>query len=135
MPVLDSGRPGDLFDSGTNGFRILFEALRTHFSLRPPVFSCMQYDGSLAAIFRMTLTLPRIYPILDTATLNRLGFDPVAASVAFLEGGARILQFRHKAFWSRQVFAQAEEIAALCHDASAPFILNDRADYALLLHA
>jgi thiamine-phosphate pyrophosphorylase len=83
----------------------------------------------------MIRTLPRIYPILDTATLNRLGFDPVAAAAAFLEGGARILQFRHKAFWSRQVFAQAQEIGALCREAGAMFIVNDRADYANLLKA
>src|ERR1700722_3721987 len=86
-------------------------------------------------VFRMTWTLPRVYPILDTATLNRLGLAPVAAAAAILEGGARILQFRHKAFWSREVFAQAQEIGALCRDAEAVFIVNDRADYANLLHA
>jgi thiamine-phosphate pyrophosphorylase len=79
--------------------------------------------------------LPRIYPILDTATLDRLNFNPVRAAAALLEGGASILQFRHKAFWSREVFPQAEEIAALCRDASALFIVNDRADYASLLDA
>jgi thiamine-phosphate pyrophosphorylase len=79
--------------------------------------------------------LPRVYPVLDTATLARLGFDPVQAAAALLEGGAQILQLRHKGFWSREVFAQAEEIAALCRDASATFIVNDRADYANLLHA
>ena len=45
------------------------------------------------------------------------------------------MQFRHKAFWSREVFAQAQEIAALCSRAGALFIVNDRADYAALLHA
>lgn len=79
--------------------------------------------------------LPRVYPIVDTATLEHLSFNPVHAAAALLEGGARILQFRHKAFWSREVFAQAEEIAALCRDASASFVVNDRADYAALLHA
>ncbi len=79
--------------------------------------------------------LPRVYPILDTASLARLNFDPVQAAAALLKGGARILQLRHKGFWSREVFAQAEEIAALCRDASASFVVNDRADYASLLHA
>src|SRR6185437_4525188 len=74
----------------------------------------------------------RVYPIVDTATLARLGFEPVRAAAAVLEGGAGILQFRHKEFWSREVFAQAEEVAALCRQASALFILNDRADYASL---
>jgi thiamine-phosphate pyrophosphorylase len=76
-----------------------------------------------------------VYPILDTTTLERLGFHPVQAAAALLEGGARILQFRHKGFWSREVFGQAEEIAALCRSTSADFILNDRADYAGLLQA
>jgi thiamine-phosphate pyrophosphorylase len=79
--------------------------------------------------------LPRVYPILDTAALARLDFDSVQAAAALLEGGARILQLRHKGFWSREVFAQAEEIAALCRDASVSFIVNDRADYARLLRA
>lgn len=67
--------------------------------------------------------------------MARLDFDPVRAAAALLEGGARILQFRHKGFWSRDVFAQAEEIAAYCRRASAMFVVNDRADYAVLLHA
>jgi thiamine-phosphate pyrophosphorylase len=79
--------------------------------------------------------LPRVYPILDTGALARLEFDPVQAAAALLEGGARILQLRHKGFWSREVFAQAEEIAALCREASASFVVNDRADYASLLHS
>src|SRR5580698_7244611 len=83
----------------------------------------------------MRLLLARVYPILDTASLARLGFDPVHAAAPLLEGGARILQFRHKGFWGREVFAQAKEIAALCRDASASFVVNDRADYAALLHA
>jgi thiamine-phosphate pyrophosphorylase len=80
-------------------------------------------------------TMPRVYPIVDTATLGRMGFHPVHAAAALLEGGARILQFRHKGFWSREVFAQAEEIAALCRSSASDFILNDRADYAGILHA
>ncbi len=81
------------------------------------------------------MILPRVYPILDTATLDRLSFDPLDAAAALLEGGAGILQFRHKTFWSREIFAQAHQIAALCREASIPFIINDRADYASLLRA
>lgn len=81
------------------------------------------------------LQLPRVYPILDTATLDRLSLDAVSATEAILDGGARILQFRHKGLWSRDIFACAEQIAALCRNAGALFIVNDRADYAMLLHA
>jgi thiamine-phosphate pyrophosphorylase len=84
---------------------------------------------------RSSLKLPLVYPILDTATLERLEFDPLHAAAALLEGGARILQFRHKAFWSRERFTQAKEIASLCAEASALFVINDRADYASLLNA
>jgi thiamine-phosphate pyrophosphorylase len=80
-------------------------------------------------------TLPRVYPILDTATLDRLNFPAIAAAEAMLEGGARILQLRHKAFWSRETFALAETINALCKSAGVPFVVNDRADYAAALGA
>jgi thiamine-phosphate pyrophosphorylase len=79
--------------------------------------------------------LPRVYPILDTAALERAGLSPVTAAEALLEGGARILQIRHKTFWSREVFECAERVASLCRSANVPFIVNDRADYAMLLHA
>jgi thiamine-phosphate pyrophosphorylase len=81
------------------------------------------------------MTLPRVYPILDTAALGRVGIGIVEAAEAFLEGGAEILQFRHKAFWSREIFAEAEKVARLCREANALFIVNDRADYAALLGA
>lgn len=79
------------------------------------------------------MTLPPVYPILDTASLARLDMPLMEAAEALLEGGARILQLRHKAFWSRQVFADAERVAKLCKEAGVPFVLNDRADYAALL--
>jgi thiamine-phosphate pyrophosphorylase len=81
------------------------------------------------------LRLPAVYPILDTGTLERLGLDPVEAAEAILEGGARILQFRHKSFWSRGAFVAARLIARFCQDSGAVFIVNDRADYAHLLGA
>ena len=82
-----------------------------------------------------SLQLPRVYPILDTGTLERLNFGLIEAASALLEGGARILQLRHKGFWGREIFEQAQKIAALCTEARAIFIVNDRADYASLLHA
>lgn len=71
------------------------------------------------------MTLPPFYPIIDT----------VPAAEAVLEAGARILQFRHKGFFSRQAFEDASRIAALCRSAGALFVVNDRADVAMLLHA
>lgn len=82
-----------------------------------------------------SFTLPSVYPILDTASLDRLDLDPILTAEAFLEGGAQILQFRHKTFWSRDTFALAGQIAKLCSQAQVPFIVNDRADYAAILGA
>ncbi len=79
--------------------------------------------------------LPRVYPILDTDALQQRGIAPSSAAAAWLEGGAQILQLRHKGHWSREVFEGAKTIARLCSEAGAIFVVNDRADFALLLGA
>jgi thiamine-phosphate pyrophosphorylase len=71
------------------------------------------------------MTLPPFYPIIDS----------VPAAEAVLEAGARILQFRHKGFFSRQAFEDASRIAALCRSAGVLFVVNDRADVGMLLNA
>jgi len=81
------------------------------------------------------MKLPRLYPILDTESLERRGCAVEAAARGMLDGGARILQFRHKGFFSRQVFAEAERVAELCRRAGALLVIDDRADIALLLNA
>jgi thiamine-phosphate pyrophosphorylase len=81
------------------------------------------------------MRLPRVYPILDTASLESRGIAPLTAAAAFLEGGAKILQLRHKGHWSRDLFATAQDIARLCREAGVDFIVNDRADFAMLLNA
>jgi len=79
--------------------------------------------------------LPRFYPILDPEIAARHGVDPVATAEQILEGGAKILQFRHKGFFSREVFAQLERVAELCRDAGVQFVVNDRADLAAITGA
>jgi thiamine-phosphate pyrophosphorylase len=81
------------------------------------------------------MTLPKFYPILDTQAAQRRGLDPVQAAAQILEGGAAILQFRHKGFLSREAFAWLEEIAKLTHDAGVMLVVNDRADLAKLFGA
>jgi thiamine-phosphate pyrophosphorylase len=81
------------------------------------------------------MTLPRLYPILDSGALGRRGLTLAAAAEAFLEGGARILQIRHKGDWSRAVHQDAAQVAALCRQFGATLIVNDRADCARLLSA
>ncbi len=81
------------------------------------------------------MTLARFYPILDTELLGRRGMDLVTAAEAVLEGGARILQLRHKGHFSRAVFAAAGRMAEMCRGNGALFVVDDRADMALLLDA
>jgi thiamine-phosphate pyrophosphorylase len=71
------------------------------------------------------MKLPAFYPIIDN----------VAAAEAVLAAGARILQFRHKGFFSRAVFHDAGRIADLCRKAGALLVVNDRADIAMLLES
>lgn len=81
------------------------------------------------------MRLPLVYPILDSATLARRGMAPAEAAEALVEGGARILQFRHKEHFTREMFDTAKAIAAMCRAAGVLFVVNDRADIALLLDA
>jgi thiamine-phosphate pyrophosphorylase len=79
--------------------------------------------------------LPAFYPILDTETAARRHIETVAAARQIIEAGARILQFRHKGFFSREVFAGLEQVAVLCREARVLFVVNDRADIACLADA
>jgi thiamine-phosphate pyrophosphorylase len=81
------------------------------------------------------MKLPRVYPILDTQAIGARGFSTARAAAALLEGGAGILQLRHKGHWGRAVFDAAQEIARMCREAGALLIVDDRADIAMLLEA
>jgi thiamine-phosphate pyrophosphorylase len=81
------------------------------------------------------IRLPRVYPILDSGSLERRGIAVETAAAAMIEGGAEILQLRHKGHWSRAVFESARSVAKFCREAGAVFVVNDRADFALLLSA
>ena len=81
------------------------------------------------------MKIPRVYPILDTASLAARAIDIETAAAALLEGGAGILQIRHKTHWTRGMWAAAQLVARLCREAGAMLVVNDRADFALLLGA
>jgi thiamine-phosphate pyrophosphorylase len=78
------------------------------------------------------MTVPPFYPILDTETAAKRGVALADAAAQMLEGGVQILQFRHKGFWSRDVFETLERVAELCRSAGVVFVVNDRADLAKL---
>src|SRR5260370_39528027 len=71
--------------------------------------------------------LPPFYPVLDTALLTRVGLFAEDAAEPILQAGARILQFRHKDFFSRQVFESAARVAVLWRAPRALFLEDDRA--------
>lgn len=79
------------------------------------------------------LVLPAFYPILDTAVLAAHGLTAVTAAEALLETGVGILQYRHKTDFTQAHLDGARQIAKLCGSAGAMFVMNDRADFALLL--
>lgn len=81
------------------------------------------------------MKLPPLYAIVDTGTLARRSFPVVEAAAAMLEGGARLVQFRHKGHYSRRVFEQAEQVGELCQRHGVRWIVDDRADIAKLLGA
>jgi thiamine-phosphate pyrophosphorylase len=81
------------------------------------------------------MRLPRVYPILDTESLRARAILLETAAAALLDGGAGILQIRHKGHWPRELFESAREVARLCREGGVPLIVNDRADFALLLEA
>jgi thiamine-phosphate pyrophosphorylase len=81
------------------------------------------------------MRLPPFYPIVDSALLEKRPMTCEAAAGALLAGGAKILQFRHKSQWTRGTLETARRISALCHTAGALFVVNDRVDFAMILHA
>jgi thiamine-phosphate pyrophosphorylase len=81
------------------------------------------------------LTLPPVYPILDTELLARLELPLLDAAEALVEAGTRILQIRHKPQWTREAYHAATELASYCRAAGVTFIVNDRADIAAMLGA
>jgi thiamine-phosphate pyrophosphorylase len=83
----------------------------------------------------MKASLPRFYPILDTGAVECAGLLIIEAATAVLDAGAGILQLRHKEHFDRRMFETSRQVAALCRKAGALFVINDRADMAVLLDA
>jgi len=83
----------------------------------------------------MSIVLDRFYPILDSGLLARAGVDPLDLARALVNAGARLVQYRHKAPYTREAYEQATAIGWIVQQAGARYILNDRADIALMLGA
>lgn len=79
--------------------------------------------------------MPRFYPILDTALLAGRGLEVSIAAKALLEAGVAILQYRHKHAFHQEHFDDLRKLAEACRQAGALLVVNDRADFAVLLQA
>jgi thiamine-phosphate pyrophosphorylase len=81
------------------------------------------------------MKLPPLYPILDVELLERRRCAVPDAADAMIRGGAQILQWRCKRPVMRPDFEAAERVAGYCQRFCVQFVVNDRADIALLLDA
>lgn len=70
-----------------------------------------------------------LYVIIDPAVTA--GRDPVSVAREALAGGARLLQLRDKTREKGLQLPLAEDLAALCRESGALFIVNDHTDLAL----
>jgi|SRR5271165_5226046 len=77
--------------------------------------------------------MPRFYPILDTALLAARGLEVSIAAKALLDAGVAILQYRHKGSFHQEHFDDLRRLAEACRQTGALLIVNDRADFAVLL--
>jgi thiamine-phosphate pyrophosphorylase len=79
----------------------------------------------------VTIPLTRVYAIVD-AEVSR---EPIALARKVLAAGSPILQLRAKRIDDRSLIELALELRALCTDAGATFVINDRADIARVVLA
>jgi thiamine-phosphate pyrophosphorylase len=77
----------------------------------------------------MRLVLPRLYVILDAALLTTSESD-CARNLS--DAGVRLLQYRDKAGSTAKLLKSSRELAALLKPRGVTFIVNDRADVAVL---
>jgi len=80
----------------------------------------------------MRLVLPRLYVILDSALLT-IPVQDCAQELA--DAGVRLLQYRDKTGPSRDLLHSSRSLASLLTPQGITFIVNDRADVAVLAGA
>ena len=60
------------------------------------------------------------------------GIEPEDMARILADAGVRIAQFRHKGPYTRDALARAENIGRILESAGAAYVINDRADIALM---
>jgi len=84
-------------------------------------------------VAKMNMQIKGLYAIIDNLLRPSVSDTEIAEKI--LAGGAKILQLRGKGLSSKELLRQAREIRVLARKAGALFIVNDRADIALLSDA
>jgi thiamine-phosphate pyrophosphorylase len=80
----------------------------------------------------MRLVLPRLYVILDAALLTTPDTD---CAQKLADAGVCLLQYRNKDASTRELFDASKRLAALLLPQGVTFLVNDRADVAVLAGA
>jgi thiamine-phosphate pyrophosphorylase len=74
-----------------------------------------------------------VYLVTDPVLVGERPLLEVVA--AAIRGGVRVVQYRHKDASTRVMLTMAAELARLCHQMGACFLVNDRLDVALAVDA
>jgi thiamine-phosphate pyrophosphorylase len=80
----------------------------------------------------MRVVLPRLYVILDAALLK---IPAKECAKSLVDAGARLIQYRNKRASGRELFETSRELAEYLNPLGVQFIVNDRADVAVLAGA
>ena len=80
----------------------------------------------------MNLVFPRLYAIIDPTFLT---ISELALAEALAESGVELIQYRNKTGTSRQFFEISRQLSNILNPRGVRFIVNDRADIALLANA
>ena len=80
----------------------------------------------------MRLVLPRLYVILDAALLK---IPAKECAKSLVDAGVRLIQYRNKSSSGRELFEASRELAKYLNPIGVQFVVNDRADVAVLAGA
>src|ERR1700745_406558 len=80
----------------------------------------------------MRLVLPRLYVILDAALLT---IPETECASQLADAGVRLLQYRNKAASSGELLAGSKRLSTALAGRRVTFVVNDRADIAVLAGA
>jgi thiamine-phosphate pyrophosphorylase len=78
------------------------------------------------------MKIPKLYPIVDRATLDARGISVGAFAAELAAAGVGILQYRDKVNGPQEVLRAAAEISAAFAGRECLLVMNDRADLAVL---